>query len=288
MTKRAVIITSSVLVAILIAITILFGVVFRVRDIRLKFDENFCYQNQIDEIISASKLKKNSSIFKLDRDKISNNIEKAYPYARVSVNLDSLTSVKIVLSNREPMYYFVQENVYYILDEDCKILEITTDENKANPYILLDNVFSVTEQTEVGEFLDNKYTDTCTNLYKTLYLYVGEDMDNDGVLDKQNITRQDILEVIRNVKFVSENELYGKKDKLIITTDASNGYGVKITIIEPQKDLDYKINSAFSAFRALQRQDKLEGTNLIQSGSINIIYQYDNNGNVSVVCEYRA
>ncbi len=291
MTKRAVIIITSILVAIVTVLTILLGFVFRVRKIELLYDQDFCYIGEVDMVKESGKLKKNTSIFAVERDIIKNNIEKAYPYARVRINISSMTSVKITLSNREPLYYIAHEIsheiVYYILDEDCKILEITTDENKATQYILLDDVFSVTEQTEVGEFLDNKYTEVCTSLYKALYsnavLNIGEDSDSDGFADEKYLERQDMYEIIQSVKFVPENELGGKKDKLVINTDASNGYGVKLTIIEPQKDLDNKINRAFSAMRTLinlGEQDKYT------TGSINVDYDYDSDGKIVLVCNY--
>lgn len=285
MTKRAVIITSSVLVGILMLVTILFGVVFRVRDIDVVYSENFCYKTQINEITTASKIKKNSSMFSVNRDKITQNIENAFPYARASVNLSSMTSVKITLSNRVPMYYFVQEAVYYILDEDCKILEITTLSNLATKYILLTNVFDATETTQAGQFLDNKYTKVCNDLYKALYSNAMIDVDNgEGVFEPKYLEREDMYKIVTSLKFSQVDELKGRVDKLTMTTS----YGVSLTIIEPQKDLDYKINSAFSALRSLQAKDRDEGSTLSQSGSINVIYTYDDNNNASIVCEYRA
>ena len=104
MTKRAVIITTSVIVALIAVFTILFGVVFRVRDIKVVSSEDFCYSAQLDDILACSKLRKNKSIFSVNRNKIARNIEQEYPYARVEgVNITSFTSVKITLSNREPL-----------------------------------------------------------------------------------------------------------------------------------------------------------------------------------------
>ncbi|MBO5909921.1 MAG: hypothetical protein J6Q15_00275, partial [Clostridia bacterium] len=149
---------------------------------------------------------------------------------------------------------------------------------------LLNNVFDVSESTVPGLFLNNNYTKVCLNLYKSLYSYIGEDADNDGVLDNSSITREDIWTVIRSIKFERVNELVGKVDKLTMTTS----YGVSITVIEPQKQLDTKINMALSAFRTLQQKDGRDGTNLTQSGSINVIYTYDNDDNQNLICEYKS
>lgn len=281
MTKRAVIITTSVIVAIITVLTILFGVVFRVRNIDVEYNDNFVYKTEINNIIKDSKLKKNDSIFEVNRNKIKTSIEKYYPYARVEcVTVSSMSSVKITLSNREPMYYLVEEAIYYILDEDCKVLAVTNDVAQAQNYILLNNVFDVSESTTPGQFLNNNYTKVCLNLYKSLYSYIGEDADNDGVLDNQNITREDIWAVIRSVKFERVNELFGEVDNLVMTTS----YGVKISIIEPQKNLDLKTNMALSGIRTLLARGQGEES----SGTIVVRYSYDQNNNPTPKCEYHA
>lgn len=285
MTKRAVIITSSIIVGILMILTTLFGVVFRVREIKVACSDDFYYKNQVSDILTTSKLKKNTSVFDIDRDKIFSNIESAYPYARVEgVALSSLTSVKIKLSNREPIYYFVQEALYYILDEDCKVLEITNDSTIASQYILLNSVFNATEETACGQFLNNGYSQVCSNLYKALYSYAAVEVEDQGEYIDKYLNREDMCQIITSIAFDKVYELNGKVDKLKMTTS----YGVSITIIEPQKELNTKINMAFSAIRSLQKQDRLNSTALLQTGSINIIYNYDDNKNATISCEYRA
>ena len=284
MTKRAVIITTSVIVGIVAILTILFGVVFRVRDIKVVSAEDFYYKAQIGEVVTSSNLKKNTSIFNVNRAKIINNIEQNYPYARANVNISGLTSVKITLTNRKPLYYFVQEAVYYILDEDCKILEVTTDSSLAVDYIKLDSVFNASASTQAGQFLDNKYTKVCNNLYKALYSNAMIEVENNGTFEQKYLDRADMCQLIKSLKFSQQDELNGRVDKLHLTTS----YGVAITIIEPQSELEHKVNMAFSAFRSLQQRDRQNSTNLLSSGSINVIYTYDDNNNATATCEYRA
>ncbi|MBQ3502975.1 MAG: hypothetical protein IJA72_04880, partial [Clostridia bacterium] len=161
MTKRAVIITTSVLVAIVAVLTILFGFVFRVKNITVSCSEQFKYQQQIDKILEVAKLDKNDSIFSVNRNKIIKNIEQNYPYARVDgVNLKP-TSVKLVLSNREPLYYFTENEICYVLDEDCKVLDVISIDNYntlGQKLIELNNVFSAGEKVTAGQFLSNKFT----------------------------------------------------------------------------------------------------------------------------------
>ena len=286
MTKRAVIITTSVLVGVITICAILFGAVFRVREINIVRSDDFIYQVEASDIISAGKLRKGTSIFGVNRDYVANNIELTYPYARVErVNISGFTSVKIKLSNREPLYYVVEDGNYYILDEDCKVLECCgADATRATKYILLNNVFSITEDTVAGQFLSNEYTAVCSNLYKSIYtnamLNIGEDSDQDGNMDAKYLEREDMCQTINSIKFSKVDELHGKVDKLIIGTS----YGVNISIIEPQRQLNYKINSVFSALRELISRGQGEET----SGTIQIRYSYDENNIATLKVEYLA
>jgi len=289
MTKRAVIITTSFIVILLMTITMLFGVVFRVRTIEFKYGEEFQYKAQINEILTASKLKKNTSIFDINREEITKNIETAFPYARVDgINLVSATKLKVTLSNRAPLYYFTENETCFVLDEDCKVLEkISVQEynNRSLKYILLNNVFSAGESVEAGQFLTNKYSALCKDLYKALYSNAMiEKEQTDEIFEAQYLNRDEMCEFIDSIRFTQSYELNGKVDKLIMTTSS----GVEMVIIHPQNQFNLKINMAFSAFRSLQQTDRLEGSSLTQSGSINVIYNYDTENNQSIICEYRA
>lgn len=279
MTKRAVIITSSILLSLIMIITILFGVVFRVRNIDIVASQDFMYKTQTKDILSDSKLRKNISIFSVDRDEIASNIEKEWAYARARVNLSNFTSVKITLSNREPLFYLVQDKKYYILDEECKVLEITNNADLATQYILLNNVFEVTEKTSAGDFLNNKYSNVCEDLYYALYSSAVLNLEvEDGTFEDRHLNREDMIEVISGLKFTQVTELKGKVDKLIMTTS----YGTTISIIDPQQDMDLKVNMAFSALRTLIERGKGEET----SGTILVRYSYDEKNDYTPKCEY--
>ena len=83
-------------------------------------------------------------------------------------------------------------------------------------------------------------------------------------------------DVIASVRFGKVNDLHGEVDKITLLTT----YGVKINIIDPQSNLGIKANKAFSALRTLSDANKT-------GGNINVIYDYDQNNNQSIVCEYR-
>lgn len=291
MTKRSIIITTSIILGILVVITILFGAVFRVRKVKVNFTQDFYYKAQINEIISASNIKKGEGIFSVDTTKAKENIEKEFPYARVDgVNLTSFISVTISLSTRQPLYYAVQEGIYYILDEDCKVLDIINDSEEAGKYIWLENAFEIGQDVEVGDFLNGNNSSACTKLYLALYSNATlklRDVDNDGILDEHYLEREDMLNVLDSVEFATpiDDLTYGKIDKIILTT--SSNYGVKIEITDTSRQLDLKVNMAFSALRKLIEEDEKNGTQLAKTGSIIVRYSYDENNAISLACEYR-
>ncbi len=291
MTKRSIIITTSIILGILVVITILFGAVFRVRKVKVDFTQDFYYKAQINEIISASNIKKGEGIFSVDTTKAKENIEKEFPYARVDgVNLTSFISVTISLSTRQPLYYAVQEGIYYILDEDCKVLDIINDREEAEKYIWLENAFEIGQDVEVGDFLNGNNSSACTKLYLALYSNATlklRDVDNDGILDEHYLEREDMLNVLDSVEFATpvDDLTYGKIDKIILTT--SSNYGVKIEITDTSRQLDLKVNMAFSALRKLIEEDEKNGTQLAKTGSIIVRYSYDENNAISLACEYR-
>lgn len=292
MTKRSVIITTSILLSIIALVAILFGFVFRVRNINVVCADDFKYKEQINLLIKDSKIKKGSAIFALDKQQAINNIESNYPYAKVeNISISSFVSVKINLSNRQPMYCVAEEDKYYILDEECKVLDITSDNTIASNYILLNSVINIGQEVVVGQFVENKYTSTCKNLYYALYssavLNIGEDNDGDGNPDAKYLEREDMCNVISSISFTTIDELDGKTTKLIINTNPTD-YGVKIEITNPSENLDLKINMAFSAFRELIERDKQDGSTLANSGTICVRYSYDENNNVSLKCEYHV
>ena len=291
MTKRSIIITTSIILGILVVITILFGAVFRVRKVKVDFTQDFYYKAQINEIISASNIKKGEGIFSVDTTKAKENIEKEFPYARVDgVNLTSFISVTISLSTRQPLYYAVQEGIYYILDEDCKVLDIINDREEAEKYIWLENAFEIGQDVEVGDFLNGNNSSACTKLYLALYSNATlklRDVDNDGIVDEHYLEREDMLNVLDSVEFATpvDDLTYGKIDKIILTT--SSNYGVKIEITDTSRQLDLKVNMAFSALRKLIEEDEKNGTQLAKTGSIIVRYSYDENNAISLACEYR-
>ena len=281
MTKRAVIIWSSVLLGLIALFTILFGVVFRVRKIEFSYGDDFCYKTQIDDIASCSGLKKGGMIFSLDRDKVEKNIEKNFPFARVeNVSIKSLTKVEIKLSSRSPLYYQAENEKYYILDEDCKVLNIVTDATQISQYILLNQVFSFGDDVEVGDFVKTSRSSVCTSLYNSLY---SNAMLNIGGEDKY-LEREDMCNIIKIIRFGQVTELNGKVDNIYLTTS----YGCTISITEPSVNLDLKINMAFSALRKIIEQDAENGTNLQASGTIVVRYGYDTNENITLKCEYHT
>lgn len=278
MTKKAIIISTCGVLVIVALITIMFGAVFRVRTIEVNMPKQFMYAEQSSAIIDLTGIEKGDSVFGFNRDKIKARFEKEYPYAKLkSISVVGFSKVRINLCNREGFYYVNENDKYYIIDEDCKVLDVVADNAVASMYINASEVFNLGQEVEAGDFVKNEYSDVCTHLYKSLYtnavLNIGEDADDDGVLDEKHLDRQDMLNVITQIKFNILPDLSGEVSELVINTNTDT-YGVTIKIVAPNKKLDKKINMAFSALRELV----IRGNN---EEKIGVIYINDNNGKIT-------
>ena len=183
----------------------------------------------------------------------------------------------------------IRERLKPIIDKKkLEKLSLETYNQRNLQLIQLINVFSAGENVIEGQFMQNKYTTTCSSLYKALYsnamLNIGEDTDEDGIMDEKYLDREDMCDVIKNLKFEQEYELSRQVDKLVMTTS----YGCKISIIEPSKQMDLKVNMAFSALRALIVNDKENSDNKSWQGTIAVRYSYGENNSVTPVVEYYA
>lgn len=282
MTKKAIIISTCAVLIVVAIITLLFSVVFRVRKIEVLVAEDFEYIQHIDSIVELSGIEKGDSVFAFNRESIKNKIEAEYPYARVeAISVVGLSEVNIRLSNREGFYYINENNKYYLLDEDCKVLHVTTDSDKISRYIDVSSIFNIGQEVKSGDFIKQENSDICINLYKALYtnatLNIGQDANGNGKLEEKHLDRADMLNVISNIEINKVQDLSGAISELVIKTNSSS-YGVTIKIVAPNKNLDKKINMAFSALRLLVEDDLENGTDLAKT---NVIYINDINGKIT-------
>ncbi len=260
MTKKGFIILTTILLSVVALIILLFGCVFCLRKqyVTIVDGLNLDYSNE--EIISTASLENGKSIFALDKQKAIDNIEKTYPDLKVvQIKTVSVISVEIRIRTRVKMYYATSEGNYYILDEELKILSITTDESDINGLIYIDEDLGLNSNLVAGDFVGQAYfAKISESLFTSMYSVVKNEQG-------EYLTRDEIKDIIQSIKINHVGY-----DVLSIQTRA----GVEIRIGKPESNLEYKINVCFAVYNKLA-----EGT--IDNGDIThgtIKYLYDSNG----------
>ncbi|HJD06040.1 MAG TPA: FtsQ-type POTRA domain-containing protein [Candidatus Onthoplasma faecipullorum] len=263
MSKTKIAIISTV-VGILAIIAILFGVVFCLRREEVVVVGNEAnIEISSDAIINSAGLKHGTSIFMLDKDTAINNIEKEFPYIKViQIKTVSVIKVEIHVRSRVETFYVQNQNKYYILDEELKVLRILEtgiDENieeTLNNLIVLNlSDLGITSNTVAADFLSTEYYRQVINdLYGALYSTAMLDLDSDG--QTEYLSRADIIDVIDSVEFdvgYSLDEAYTR-----VILNLNNGF--KIDIGKPEENLSYKVNVCFSAYNKLSEEQKATGS----------------------------
>ena len=263
MSKTKIAIISTV-VGILAIIAILFGLVFCLRKEEVVVVSNEAnIEISSSEIINSAGLKHGTSIFMLDKETAINNIEKDFPYVKViQIKTVSVIKVEIHVRSRVEMFYVQNQNKYYILDEDLKVLRILEtgiDENieeTLNNLILLNlSNHGITSNTVVADFLSTEYyRQVVSDLYGALYSSAMLDLDSDGQTDY--LSRSDIINVIDSVEFSQGYSLDEAYTRVILNLNNS----FKIDIGKPEENLNYKVNVCFSAYNELSEEQKATGS----------------------------
>lgn len=115
--------------AVLVLIVVCGAIVFTVKHIDVLVAGDNVNINKA-EIVASSGIKKGISIFTLDEQEITQNIEKVVPYAKVNdIERVFPNKVRISIEYRQAILAVSVKNSdsYLILDEDMKILAVTND-----------------------------------------------------------------------------------------------------------------------------------------------------------------
>ncbi|MBR6778823.1 MAG: FtsQ-type POTRA domain-containing protein [Clostridia bacterium] len=233
--KKALIISSSILLFLIVLAGILFGAVFRVRkqNIVIVGEDVEFVQEIKDEILASAGIKNGKSIFMLDKETAINNIEKTYPYVKViQIKTVSVTEIQIIVRKRFDTYYVENNSKYYILDEDLKVLAINEIQPNLTKYnssgIIINN------NTKVGDFVGNNYAKQAAyDLFVALY-------------EKANMDREAMSENVLSVSFATGYTLSESYVRMILETKQ----GVTIDIYKPEQDLGRKIHICYTAISA--------------------------------------
>lgn len=228
------IISISIINFIIVLSIVLFGFVFCVRKQSVSFVTELSVTEQ--QILDSANIKNGKPIFMLDKEQVTQNIEAKFPNIKViQIKTTSLVAVEIVVRERYALYYTENEDIFYILDEDLKVLD-TTETEPLN-LVKIETKLNVTTQTKKAEFLGTENQQSISsNLFIAMYSAVLTTEDNQARVDMSNL--------IKSIKF-EENQLF-------VTTRED----IKLEITKPTTELTNKINICFSSIKELTQEQK--------------------------------
>ena len=189
------------------------------------------------QIIESGEFEAGQSVFLIDKEKYTHNLEKNNPYLKVlGMEIRFPNKLKITVSEREEHYVLkvVNENSlsgysYIYLDYELKVLKITDTQvpvSQENPAILtLQNLNYTVNDFELGEFAETPLNDTLKS--------VGSMLTSAGYTNKIYKALIKTIDVKYDVNSTME----------IQTT-----YGLKLRILNAQIDTSQKMLKALSVY----------------------------------------
>lgn len=241
---KAKIIIWSIVSAIVVLTAILFLGVFRLNE------QNIVRVGEVsatdEQIVNASTLKKGDYVFMLDKDKATASIEKQIPNIKVvQIKTTSVKTVEIVVRERAKVFYKSVNNNYYLMDEELKVLGISTNIEDVVGLIKIEEteqskILSIDEHTMITDFVGGDNTEIFYNLYISLYRTATKIVDGEKVY----LTKPEINDLIYSVEMQTGDTLQESYKRLIIKTNA----GVTFDISKVETGLLEKINKCITAY----------------------------------------
>lgn len=255
MTKKS-IITTSILLSILALILVLFGAVFRLRqiDVEISLQEGSAVAVTKEDILTASKLKRGGSIFMVDKQTAIDNIEQTYSEIKVvQIETVNVVKVKIVVRERVEMFYAEYQNTFYCMDEDLKVMRIfaKTSESEPTNLIKIETDIGITSNTKTCDFMNKTYAAISYDWFVAMYTNV--------MVSNRYVERADICSLVASISFekayalTDEGENAVQYTKLVLKTRSLNegaAGGIVMEIANPETGLDRKVNMCFAAYNS--------------------------------------
>ncbi len=246
--------------------TILFSAVFRLRKQNVIASDDVTYSSE--EIIKAADLKRGQSIFLIDKEKATSNIESKFADVKViQIKTTSLTEIEIKVRKRYPTYYIKNLGSYFVLDQDLKVLKIVAD-TQTEEIANIEKLVKITTkpqnlnvETKVADFIG---TDNEQNMSYNLFSAVYSTKIPTTITGAEAYT--EFCNLIEEISYEKGYTANGQSyDRLIVKTKQ----GMSFDIGKATNELERKINLCFTAMNSDQIADKTIGT---------ITIAYDENG----------
>ena len=149
--KKKLIISLSVVGAIIVAIVILLFTLFGLRTYNSRFE------NVQQSVVQSGKFRYNTPVFFQNKQQYINNLEKANPYLKViGIQTKFPGSMVVKCVDREDTFAIkISDQKYFIVDEDLKVLSAgnTYLNNQTNPIVLGGEFSVLNTDATIGDFL---------------------------------------------------------------------------------------------------------------------------------------
>ncbi len=242
--KKLVIILGVILTLFVILIIFMFTV-FSLKSVEIDYltsnEEILSFEEDIKNEISL-----NGSVLFKDKNLISKNIEKKYPYVKV-VNIETVFPNKFVLhlAQRQELFAVKTNLKFAILDEELKILDVrdSFENGKENPILL--NIFESNLDVEncVGDFLNFKTANFGTIDGASVQNFLNEFNTS---FQKYSWTIKDIEAFVRNLKIYSNYDY--KTANVVLCASFFTFEDFEIKFYEIDKDFSSKLANAIYVY----------------------------------------
>ena len=220
-------------------------------EVDMRNNQVYTSSSKINEIISSTSFDYGKLLFLINKDSYISELERENPYIKIlSVEAHFPDTLVLVARERKGLFYFKQENNYYIIDDDFKILDITTS-NSSN--IELKFVNKTGADKSFFDFFD---LSICA-YDKGLFI-------NDNNLVFTSLDK--FYDIVSSI--LGEDFFYNISSLTVIETESnanirlltSSPYGAIIEICDILENFDEKFIKVLNAFKTLNDFEKIKTT----------------------------
>ena len=247
MSKRKIIIWGVIGLFIVLNI-VMFGFVFRLKNQTVVVvGENLLHTEQ--EIINAAKLENGKSIFLLDKDKATQNIENEYADVKViQIKTTGLRSIEIKVRARHKTYFVKFDSAYFVLDEDLKVLTIHEGSEIPAEWNLVEIESSLVNLSSTVKKCDFVGSQQQKEMFYNLYVSVHTNTTISEKEPTHTDSHANMGNIIKSVSYSVEGAKDGGKDNILLVKTEN---GVEFKIHQADKNLNQKFNFCYKLMNGL-------------------------------------
>lgn len=234
--------------ASIIAVCSVFAVATRLKTVTVEFrtrlsqDETVLESGILDRVLASGDFDYGKSLLFMNFEDNIANIEKSNPYVKVEQVIRHFPNVaRVYISERIPMYRIQDvenENKWYILDEDFKVVDIVTGDVKTAKYsnsTYYDKTMEITPDSitiisYIGEFVNDEVDKNFLNTISS------------GVK-----ARMSVIDKVKSVKIEKDNTGVYTFTLTMTNSGINNDNGCEIVIVGKDK-LETKVIAGISCF----------------------------------------